>query len=151
MLSLCYHLVIMTTWVGEREMWSRCINVEIPSLLLWPIDPLLSDALLYFYDNKHILIFWFWYSVHFHRCCATRKINTKVNLSWSHTFRHSITYIISICNLCLEDGQAKLFFHYLLFRHFRSKPNGCYFVKHSQLHLLIKLINCDTHSTEFYH
>ena len=25
-------------------------------LLLWAIDPLLSDALLYFYDNKQILI-----------------------------------------------------------------------------------------------
>ena len=46
----------MTTWVGEREMWSQCINIEISSLLLLPIDPLLSDALLYFYGNKHILI-----------------------------------------------------------------------------------------------
>ena len=37
-------------------MWSQYINIEISSLLLWPIDPLLSDALLYFYDNKRILI-----------------------------------------------------------------------------------------------
>ena len=41
--------------VGEREMWSQCTTIEISSLLLWPVDPLLSDALLYFYDNKHIL------------------------------------------------------------------------------------------------
>ena len=46
----------MTSWVGEREMLSKRINIEILSLVLWPIDPLLSDALLYFYDNKHILI-----------------------------------------------------------------------------------------------
>ena len=37
-------------------MWSQYINIEISSLLLWPIDLLLSDALLYFYDNKRILI-----------------------------------------------------------------------------------------------
>ena len=37
-------------------MWSQYINIEILSLLLWPIDLLLSDALLYFYDNKRILI-----------------------------------------------------------------------------------------------
>ena len=64
MLSLCYYLVIMTTWVDEREIWSQCINIEISSLFLWPTDPLLSNALLCFYDNKHILIlniFWFIY------------------------------------------------------------------------------------------
>ena len=32
------------------------ITIETSSLLLWPIDPLLSDALLFFYDNKHIHI-----------------------------------------------------------------------------------------------
>ena len=37
-------------------MWSQYINIEISSLLFWPIDLLLSDALLYFYDNKRILI-----------------------------------------------------------------------------------------------
>ena len=37
-------------------MWSQNINIQISSLLLWPIDLLLSDALLYFYDNKRILI-----------------------------------------------------------------------------------------------
>ena len=46
----------MTTWVGEKEMWSQLMYIEISSPLLWPIDSLSFDALLYFYDNKHILI-----------------------------------------------------------------------------------------------
>ena len=46
----------MTTWVGERELWSQCVYIEISSLLLWPIDPLSSNTLLYLYDNKLILI-----------------------------------------------------------------------------------------------
>ena len=41
---------------GYYDYMAQCINIEISSLLLWPIVLLLSDALLYFYDNKHILI-----------------------------------------------------------------------------------------------
>ena len=57
--NCCLYVIIWLWWLHglvRGEMWSQYINIKISSLLLWPIDLLLSDALLYFYDNKRILI-----------------------------------------------------------------------------------------------
>ena len=49
-------MVIIITYIGEREKFSQWIYIKISSLMLWPIDPLSFNDLLYFCGNKHILI-----------------------------------------------------------------------------------------------
>ena len=64
--NYCLYVIICFLWLHglvRGEMWSQYIDIEISSLLLWPIDLLLSDMLCCTFMTINVFWFWFWFYI----------------------------------------------------------------------------------------
>ena len=94
-------------------MWSQCINVEISSLLLWPIDPLLSDVLLYFMTiNIFWFWFWFWSGLGYSYTLSTRTRSTRVLHFWYSYFTRTREFQIDSSRTCTRTHGQVLRYSY---------------------------------------